>query len=76
MAHTDLLSSDGHFNSRPHEEVDDFGKTAEKVTEDDFNSRPHEEVDYARSRKRYLVSISTHDLTRRSTKISICMLVQ
>ena len=56
------------FNSRPHEEVDAIRGFALYFPGVPFNSRPHEEVDV------HVVdlvclddSLSTHDLTRRST---------
>ena len=54
------------FNSRPHEEVDWTGLPLPGKT-NPFNSRPHEEVDYAGQVPCYGVSLSIHDLTRRST---------
>ena len=56
-----------NFNSRPHEEVDKWNvwKDSRQVH---FNSRPHEEVDPFLL---YLLEgfcISTHDLTKRSTR--------
>ena len=55
-----------YFNSRPHEEVD------KKLVGLDvycihFNSRPHEEVDKRIRKRTNAVTISTHDLTKRST---------
>ena len=56
-----------YFNSRPRKEVDRM-YFFEKKTYEHFNSRPREEVDSLISSLllRY-ISISTHDLTRRST---------
>ena len=57
-----------NFNSRPHEEVDQAACT-ERCNQSHFNSRPHEEVDLrgfnAVSSQLF---ISTHDLTKRSTR--------
>ena len=56
-----------HFNSRPHEEVD---LTDPLVFHSNrhFNSRPHEEVDNIRVTTTHPCDISTHDLTKRSTR--------
>ena len=56
-----------HFNSRPHEEVDKTN-TWSTQTRWYFNSRPHEEVDLFVCCELFVVRISTHDLTRRSTE--------
>ena len=55
-----------HFNSRPHEEVDGL-RIVRTLNMLYFNSRPHEEVDMYSSIDKLVFSISTHDLTRRST---------
>ena len=55
-----------HFNSRPHEEVDEIEQDGEGAV-GYFNSRPHEEVDIIHSLFVPLDAISTHDLTKRST---------
>ena len=59
-----------YFNSRPHEEVD-FLIDVEFPTYRYFNSRPHEEVDENGVTTIKLIGISTHDLTKRSTKFNI-----
>ena len=54
------------FNSRPHEEVDcQFLRIFKPDLS--FNSRPHEEVDCCGNAISKNVSVSTHDLTKRST---------
>ncbi len=54
------------FNSRPHAEVDHCVRF-HSVLQQSFNSRPHAEVDLLPEYKSYTVSLSTHDLTQRST---------
>ena len=55
------------FNSRPHEEVDSFYLPSPRQGSC-FNSRPHEEVDfYPLNWSANVLSVSTHDLTKRST---------
>ena len=62
-----LLPSQICFNSRPHEEVDDAERAAEKKAIC-FNSRPHEEVDlFDDTLIGLAIIVSTHDLTKRST---------
>ena len=59
------------FNSRPHEEVD-LPQNRNRSLIKSFNSRPHEEVDIPPSRKQLQVqTVSTHDLTKRSTRLLI-----
>ena len=55
------------FNSRPHEEVDHLGGNT-RPQERPFNSRPHEEVDSFPSPYISGSILSTHDLTKRSTR--------
>ena len=56
------------FNSRPHEEVDSFVYVPVRNHEC-FNSRPHEEVDADPIASTSMADeVSTHDLTKRSTK--------
>ena len=59
-----------YFNSRPHEEVDLQGYIT-IIRQVYFNSRPHEEVDSYRPVNSKIYSISTHDLTKRSTIVAI-----
>ncbi len=56
-----------NFNSRPHEEVDG-GVIKNEDLFSHFNSRPHEEVDLNRVDDNIVITISTHDLTKRSTR--------
>ena len=56
-----------YFNSRPHEEVDDWC-TSWRNMDWYFNSRPHEEVDRFAPDCATWDTISTHDLTKRSTE--------
>ena len=64
-----------YFNSRPHEEVDRRAIERGRKAGQNFNSRPHEEVDVVRG---YFISdgddISTHDLTKRSTKYAMLLI--
>ena len=62
------LGVDASFNSRPHEEVDRKEKW-QQVQLECFNSRPHEEVDRKRLWKHRSGTVSTHDLTKRSTDV-------
>ena len=63
-----LQTSHSHFNSRPHKEVDASAMSfADSVG--NFNSRPHKEVDEVTLLDISPLTISTHDLTRRSTAI-------
>ena len=55
-----------HFNSRPHKEVDPAGTDTGRMWLY-FNSRPHKEVDIHCCPTASTQTISTHDLTRRST---------
>ena len=63
----------GHFNSRPHEEVDTY-KISSSAKTLYFNSRPHEEVDPWYLFHCFAQVISTHDLTKRSTRIAFSFL--
>src|SRR5699024_2372563 len=55
------------FNSRPHTEVDNMGLPGVR-SRVPFNSRPHTEVDILSHPSLQLQgTLSTHDLTRRST---------
>ena len=56
------------FNSRPHEEVDALCITLAECAYC-FNSRPHEEVDAEGLERRRSAYVSTHDLTKRSTRV-------
>ena len=56
----------GHFNSRPHKEVDG-NPPGYRSTSPYFNSRPHKEVDWNARNTDIEKEISIHDLTRRST---------
>ena len=58
-----------HFNSRPHEEVDQRYVRHRNFFHH-FNSRPHEEVDVSTAGDESYGNISTHDLTKRSTMLS------
>ena len=60
------------FNSRPHEEVDVQAQRTGDAEGRRFNSRPHEEVDNALGVSLPCSSVSTHDLTKRSTLCSCC----
>ena len=55
------------FNSRPHEEVDVFCSWP-NAGHKCFNSRPHEEVDVRSWCPFRQQNVSTHDLTKRSTR--------
>ena len=57
-----------HFNSRPREEVDNT-PAPNRQTPQNFNSRPREEVDKNLQKAFQEVSISTHDLAKRSTTL-------
>ena len=58
-----------YFNSRPHEEVDPRHLPEWESDRNNFNSRPHEEVDNLCIWESSLsLLISTHDLTKRSTR--------
>ena len=61
-----MLSNISTFNSRPHKEVDIFGKDRDS-SRIPFNSRPHKEVDLAGPEVLPCRGLSIHDLTRRST---------
>ena len=65
-----------HFNSRTHKEVDPTAARIFCNSYLNFNSRPREEVDSLISSLllRY-ISISTHDLARRSTAIKSCPVI-
>ena len=54
------------FNSRPHEEVD-LQRLQCILETERFNSRPHEEVDDEYVKTQLRNTVSTHDLTKRST---------
>ena len=54
------------FNSRPHKEVDLY-MLCIWLCKISFNSRPHKEVDQIYCIFQYLMFLSIHDLTRRST---------
>ena len=54
------------FNSRPHKEVD-YQPHPPVCLHRPFNSRPHKEVDSTEAAKSPAISLSIHDLTRRST---------
>ncbi len=54
------------FNSRPHAEVD-YTVSSFFSFRQTFNSRPHAEVDSISFKRRITGSLSTHDLTQRST---------
>ena len=56
------------FNSRPHKEVD-HGSSQCYQSHASFNSRPHKEVDQHWHTNANGVSLSIHDLTRRSTNV-------
>ena len=58
-----------YFNSRPHKEVDTCFQVL-STHELNFNSRPHKEVDVITGIHYRTGGISTHDLTRRSTRSS------
>ena len=58
-----------YFNSRPHEEVDQSSGGAPNLLYH-FNSRPREEVDQRWRGTETRTLISTHDLTRRSTRVT------
>ena len=60
-----------NFNSRPHEEVDESVKNLWHSLLYYFNSRPHEEVDFSLIKSISDFTISTHDLTKRSTKVTV-----
>ena len=69
----DIVCRISYFNSRPHEEVDELFVPL-PITHSYFNSRPHEEVD--NEPKCFIgfnLNISTHDLTKRSTIISLSL---
>ena len=55
------------FNSRPHTEVDNF-TISHSISAGSFNSRPHTEVDNNTTLMIGTPTLSTHDLTRRSTQ--------
>ena len=58
------------FNSRPHKEVDFACPYSTCLCNSPFNSRPHKEVDLSCfCRNICICRLSTHDLTRRSTKL-------
>ena len=59
-----------YFNSRPHKEVDVY-LIIGVISIPHFNSRPHKEVDLEKFETSERKVISTHDLTRRSTKIAV-----
>ena len=61
------LNIQSYFNSRPHKEVDTL-KVVYYILTKYFNSRPHKEVDNGDDGYGKISDISTHDLTRRSTK--------
>ena len=62
-----LCTINFYFNSRPHEEVD-LQHTPFRIAICNFNSRPHEEVDLIFHITPPFFIISTHDLTKRSTR--------
>ena len=66
MMQSQLDTRHTYFNSRPHEEVDIIPYLMQ-IARIYFNSRPHEEVDWWLISISDYESISTHDLTRRST---------